>query len=183
MLKLNQLERTKMLNLNTLKQMSITAMKEKDELKKSVLSVLLSNIDNEGSLRNLSMNVDLDDETRAKKESEIILKSISQMVASMDKNLEKMKEEMAENQIANNNSKIDDFIKRLESEKAVLRALLPQKLSNDELKAIIEKCIIDNNLDMTKKPSIGIINKFLRENHLGQFDGKTANALINEYLK
>lgn len=171
-----------MLSLNELKNMSMMAMKEKDELKKSVLSVLLSNMDNEGLLRKLAMEVDLDDETRAKKESEIILKSISQMVASMDKSLEKMKEEIAENQIVDD-GKITKFIEKLESEKAVLRALLPQKLSNDELKAIIEKCIQDNNLDMSKKPSIGIINKFLRENHLGQFDGKTANELIAEYSK
>lgn len=51
---------------------------------------------------------------------------------------------------------------------AVLEEFLPKQLTNEQLAAIIKN---------TPASSLGDLMKFLKENHAGQYDGKTAKEL------
>ena len=72
-------------------------------------------------------------------------------------------------------AKRPDLVQKNESEKAILEAYVPSRLSADALTSIIKD--IAAELATTQ---IGPIMSKLRERHAGQFDGKLASELIRK---
>jgi uncharacterized protein YqeY len=68
-----------------------------------------------------------------------------------------------------------------EIEAEMLNKYLPNIMSDDELKNIIDKFCIENAI--TEKRQMGLVMKFLKENFNGQYDGKVASTVISNILK
>ena len=65
-------------------------------------------------------------------------------------------------------------------EAEILSVYLPDMLSEKELTKIIESfCDLSN---LKEKKNIGVIMKYLKENHSGRYDGETANKIIMNKL-
>jgi hypothetical protein len=60
---------------------------------------------------------------------------------------------------------------------AILKAYIPQQLSDDELRAAISDILADS-----AGANMGAIMKILKEAHGGLYDGRRANELIKEML-
>ena len=65
-------------------------------------------------------------------------------------------------------------------ELSIIETYLPKKLSQDEVKAIVEKIISENSFS-TKRDMGNVIKKF-NEKYAGQSDGKTISDLCKEVL-
>jgi len=78
---------------------------------------------------------------------------------------------------------IDETIKvsadtdELQTEKKVLEAYLPTQMSESELREKITQFV-----DGKQGLNIGTVMKFLKENHAGQYDGKSASTIAKEVL-
>lgn len=65
------------------------------------------------------------------------------------------------------------------SEKGMLEVYLPKQLNAAQLKLIVDTLNDYAGVGLSKK----FIMQFLKENHAGQYDGKLASAVIDEFLK
>ncbi len=74
--------------------------------------------------------------------------------------------------------KNEEKIKELELEIAVIKEFMPKELSENDLKALIEKIKIAQ-----ENPNMGSIMKELGPQIKGRFDGKRASQLVQEGLK
>ena len=70
---------------------------------------------------------------------------------------------------------------QMEQELAILNYYLPKQLTAAELAEIIEGILL--GVEVKSKSTIGVVMKALNSDYKGQFDGKKANAIINELLK
>ncbi len=138
--------------LEKLKQESLQARKEKNQIKSSLLSTVLSQV----------KLLAIDDHHREPTDHDVI-----QVVKKFLKNIE-------ENiQLGEQGRLTSDAYEQALKEKEILLEYLPKQLSEEELKEIIRKSNAKN---------IGEVMKFLKENYPEQYDGKLASKLAKELL-
>ncbi len=134
------------------------AMKNRDDVKKSVLNFVLAQIKN----KKIELQKDPEDaeiQSILKKE----IKAINETISFMEK---------AE--------KLDD-IEIEKQKKLIIESYLPATMSEDDTKVLIQKLITDLNITDLKTQR-GSLMKELMANYKGQVDGAMVNEIINELL-
>jgi uncharacterized protein YqeY len=137
---------------------NMQAMKDHDTLKKGVLSLLISAI---------ALGEKETGKTYTKEEE----------LACVQRELKQTKESLAETP-ADRTDALEDNKKKIE----LLETYLPKQMSEDEIKAEIEKIMKDKGLEPVKK-SQGIIMKEIMADCKGKTDGKTVNKVLQTILK
>ena len=137
-----------------------TAMLNKDKNQTSTLRLILAAIkDREIIERAKNKTVD-DDE---------IIDVLSKMV----------KQRMESADIYKKNERLE-LAKKEEDEISVIRNFMPSQLSDEEVKTIIDKIILDNNASSIK--DMGIVMAELKKKYSGQLDFGAAGMVIKELL-
>ena len=159
------------MKLFELKKEMLLAMKNKDVVKKNILSIVIGKIENEGKLK--SDNVD---------ESLVVLDAIQ----SIHKSLVKSKNELS----LKSDAKSIEFLANLDLELAVLESYLPVQMSDDEIRQSIEEILSSNLFSDIKsssqnvfenKATMGILMKELKSRHNGKYDSKNAMNIIKSF--
>jgi uncharacterized protein YqeY len=138
--------------INKIKSDSLEARKKNDEVAKSLLNILLSDILKEAK----------DDGNREPTDTDC-LKIIKKFLKANNETKNLIQDE--------------DALQKLKIESDILERYLPQQISESELKNIIIdllKCVDDKN--------IGSMMKLLKEKYDGQFDAKKASMMIKELI-
>ena len=91
--------------------------------------------------------------------------------------LSKQRKEAAEIYADNNRSELAE--KEL-NEKKFIDEYLPQMMSDDELKSVIQNIFNDNNVTSIKQ--IGIVMKELKDKYSGEYDPSKASSIIKGML-
>lgn len=144
--------------LTQLRKDNMVAMKEKDTIRKGVLSLLISAI------------------ALAEKEQGEVL-SETQELTYVQKELKQTKETLEETPSDRTNL-IEETKKKIE----ILESYLPKQLTEEEVKKAIEDFLAKENLEPIKK-NMGAIMKGIMALYQGQTDGKTVNRVLSELLK
>lgn len=144
--------------LTQLRKDNMVAMKEKDTIRKGVLSLLISAI------------------ALAEKEQGEVL-SETQELTYVQKELKQTKEALEETP-----SDRTDLIEETKKKIEILESYLPKQLSEEEVKKAIEDFLAKENLEPIKK-NMGAIMKGIMALYQGQTDGKTVNRVLSELLK
>lgn len=144
--------------LTQLRKDNMQAMKEKDNLKKGVLSLVISAI------------------ALAEKESKEVLSKEDELTY-VQRELKQTRETLAETP-EDRTDLLEETKKKIE----ILESYLPQQLSEEEIKQAIEAIIQEHNLPLEKK-SQGIIMKEMMAKYKGQTDGKTVNKVLGTILQ
>ncbi|MCD6436201.1 MAG: GatB/YqeY domain-containing protein [Clostridiales bacterium] len=134
-----------------------TAMKEKNLIKKSTIIMLRAAIK--------QVEVDTRQEQTDKQIIEIIQKQIKQKKAALE-DFEKAERE--------------DMINETNSEIEILTEYLPEQMTTEELKILIEKTV--SELEATTMKDMGRVMSALKEETAGRADGKTLSTLVRESL-
>lgn len=137
--------------IDELKKAQMEALKTKDTLKRSVLQIVTGKVklaEIEKRTKNESIN---DDD---------VLLVINKVIKELD-------EEILAFKNANRLEKVEELSKQ----KEILEAYLPAKLTEEEIKEII------NSLEDKSMPNI---MKHFKQNYLGKCDMKLVNKLANE---
>jgi uncharacterized protein YqeY len=135
--------------IEILKKDKIDALKNKDVLKKNLLSVVISNANS------------------LAKESKIENPTDEQTISSINK--------IKKGCIETYGFSESEVSKR---EIEILDSYLPKQFSEEELLKIISDFIRGIG-EVDKKQLIGLVMKFLKTNYSGKYDGKMANSIIN----
>jgi len=144
--------------LTQLRKDNMQAMKDKDTLKKGVLSLVISSI------------------ALAEKEGGKELTKEEELTY-VQKELKQTRETLEETP-----SDRTDLIEETKKKIELLETYLPKQLTEEEIKTAIEKIIADEGLT-TEKKSQGPIMKKMMELYKGQTDGKTVNKVLGSILK
>lgn len=144
--------------LEELRKENLQAMKDKDSIKKSVYSLLISAI-------NLA-----EKEKGEPLSKEEALKYIQKEIKQLKETIECTPVDRVES--------LEESNKKL----AILESYLPKQLTADELVSEVEKYISENNLEAIKKNQ-GVIIKGLMEKLQGATDGKSLNGALAKVLK
>ena len=144
-----------MTKLEEIKQDSMQARKDKNEVAKNLLITLYS----EASM------IGKNDGNRITTESEVI-----NTVKKFLKNLEETV----------SHTKNETVLTALSLERKLLNKYLPKQLTEDELTALIQRVIKAQYLDSMR--SMGLIMTFLKEHYDGRYDGKLASGIIRKLL-
>ena len=144
--------------LTQLRKDNMQAMKEKDNLKKGVLSLVISAI------------------ALAEKESKEVLSKEDELTY-VQRELKQTRETLAETP-EDRTDLLEETKKKIE----ILESYLPRQLSEEEIKQAIEAIIQEHNLPLEKK-SQGIIMKEMMAKYKGQTDGKTVNKVLGTILQ
>jgi len=134
-----------------------TAMKQKDKLHKDVITMVRAAI-------------------KQKEVDERVELSDSDIENIISKQLKEKKSSIDEFKKGNR----DDLVKQTEDEISVLLNYLPEQLSEDELRDIIQKVIDENNL--TSMKDIGLLMKNVMPKIKGRADGNSVNKIAKEIL-
>lgn len=141
-----------------LRKDNMQAMKDHDNVKKGVLSLVVSAI------------------ALAEKESGKEL-SKEEELTYVQKELKQTKEALEETPESRT-----DLIEETKTKIAILESYLPKQLSEDEIKEAIETFLKENNLEPIKKNQ-GPVMKEIMAKYKGQTDGKTVNKVLSTILK
>ena len=133
------------------------AMKEKNEVKKNAIQMVRAGI------------------LQIEKDKGIELTN-QQIVELISKEVKKRKDSIIEYEKGNR----EDIIKQINEEIAYLEIYLPQQLSKEEVKAIVEQVIKDTGAQTMK--DMGIVMKMAKERIGASSDGKTINEIAKELL-
>lgn len=133
------------------------AMRNKEALKRDALRAVVSDI----KLSSKELKRDLNEE----EEITILNKQVKQVKESIDAYTAGNREDLA----APEREKL-----------AVLSAFLPKQMTEEEVKALIEKTIAEQNLDTSNK---GLLMKNLMPLFKGKADGKMVNNAIASCVK
>ena len=134
-----------------------TAMKEKDKLRKDVITMVRASV----KQKEVDERVELEDADI----ENIISKQLKEKKASLEEFKKGKREELVE--------KTNDEIE-------ILLEYLPEQLSDEELKEIIKKVIDENNI--TSMKDIGLLMKNVMPLVKGKADGKQVNVIAKELL-
>ena len=137
--------------IDELKKAQMEALKTKDTLKRSVLQILTGKV-KLAEIEKRSKNESLTDDD--------VLLVINKVIKELD-------EEILAFKNANRLEKVEELTKQ----KQILEAYLPAKLTEEEIKEII------NSLEDKSMPNI---MKHFKLNYLGKCDMKLVNKLANE---
>ena len=139
--------------LTQLRKENMQAMKDKDTLKKGVLSLLISAI---------ALGEKENGETLSKEDE----------LTYVQKELKQTRETLAETPADR-----AELIAETEKKIAILEAYLPKQMSEEEIKAAIEAIMQEKGLEPVKKAQ-GVIMKEMMAKYRGQTDGKTVNKVL-----
>jgi uncharacterized protein YqeY len=134
-----------------------TAMKEKNLIRKSTIIMLRAAIK--------QIEVDTRVEQTDLQVVEIIQKQIKQKKAALEEFIKAERE---------------DFIQETESEIEILSEYLPEQMTVEELKDLVEKTI--SELGAATMKDMGRVMSALKEETTGRADGKTLSTLVKESL-
>jgi uncharacterized protein YqeY len=138
--------------IDELKKAQMEALKTKDTLKRSVLQIVTGKV-KLAEIEKRTKNESLTDDD--------VLLVINKVIKELD-------EEILAFKNANRTEKVEE----LTLQKQILEAYLPAKLTEEEIKEII------NSLEDKSMPNI---MKHFKLNYLGKCDMKLVNKLANEY--
>ena len=138
--------------IDELKKAQMEALKTKDTLKRSVLQTVTGKV-KLAEIEKRTKNESLTDDD--------VLLVINKVIKELD-------EEILAFKNANRLEKVEELLKQ----KEILEAYLPAKLTEEEIKEII------NSLEDKSMPNI---MKHFKLNYLGKCDMKLVNKLANEY--
>ena len=138
--------------IDELKKAQMEALKTKDTLKRSVLQIVTGKV-KLAEIEKRTKNESLTDDD--------VLLVINKVIKELD-------EEILAFKNANRLEKVEELTKQ----KTILEAYLPAKLTEEEIKEII------NSLEDKSMPNI---MKHFKLNYLGKCDMKLVNKLANEY--
>ncbi|NLC96812.1 MAG: GatB/YqeY domain-containing protein [Erysipelotrichaceae bacterium] len=144
--------------LQKLKKDNIQAMRDKDSIKKGVLTLVISAI------------------SLAEKEEKREL-SLNEEYTFIQKELKQTKDSL--------NQTPQDRVQMIEDTKrkiSILESYLPKQLSKEEITIIIQDLMEKENIEPIKKNQ-GIIMKNILLNYKGQVDGKIVNEALSSLLK
>lgn len=144
--------------LTELRKDNMQAMKDHDNVKKGVLSLVVSAI------------------ALAEKESGKEL-SKEEELTYIQRELKQTKEALEETPESRT-----DLIEETKTKIAILESYLPKQLSEDEIKTAIESFLSENGLEPIKKNQ-GPVMKEIMAKYKGQTDGKTVNKVLATILK
>lgn len=134
-----------------------TAMKEKDKLRKDVITMVRASV----KQKEVDERVELEDADI----ENIISKQLKEKKAS----IEEFKKGNRE-----------DLVEKTNDEIEILLEYLPEQLLDEELKEIIKKVIDENNI--TSMKDIGLLMKNVMPLVKGKADGKQVNVIAKELL-
>ena len=137
--------------IDELKKAQMEALKEKNTLKRSVLQIVTGKV-KLAEIEKRTKNESLTDDD--------VLLVINKVIKELD-------EEILAFKNANRTEKVEELTKQ----RQILEAYLPAKLTEEEIKQII------NSLEDKSMPSI---MKHFKQNYLGKCDMKLVNKLANE---
>lgn len=144
------------------KAMAMQAMKDKNQIQRSLLTVIIG--DTETTLKCNKEYGNAQPEKQREIEKKIVLGKIKSLIESTDECIAKASTQP-----------------QLQLELQFLRSLwdmfAPTQISTDELRGLIESAIAGGCTN------IGTIMKQLNSTHRGQFDGNTARVIITELLQ
>ena len=138
--------------IDELKKAQMEALKTKDTLKRSVLQIVTGKV-KLAEIEKRTKNESLTDDD--------VLLVINKVIKELDEEIHALKN-------ANRLEKVEE----LTLQKQILEAYLPAKLTEEEIKEII------NSLEDKSMPNI---MKHFKLNYLGKCDMKLVNKLANEY--
>ena len=133
------------------------AMKEKDNVKKGVLSLVIASI------------------ALAEKENNVTLDEADELTY-IQKELKQVRDSLAQTP-----SNREDLIAQEKQKIAILESYLPKQMDEEQIKEAILKIIDENNLEKSKK-SQGVIMKTMMADYKGLVDGKLVNKVLGEIL-
>lgn len=140
-----------------LRKDNMQAMKEKDNVKKGVLSLVIASI------------------ALAEKENNVTLDEADELTY-IQKELKQVRDSLAQTP-----SNREDLIAQEKQKIAILESYLPKQMDEEQIKEAILKIISDNNLEKSKK-SQGVIMKTMMADYKGLVDGKLVNKVLGEIL-
>ena len=135
-----------------------TSMKNKDTLRKSVITLIRSSIKQVEVDKRIELN---DDDV-----IDIISKQLKQRNDSLEQFLDAGRE---------------DLVEETRSEIEVLKEYLPQQLSEEELNEIVKQTI--SEVGATSMKDMGKIMSVIKPKTKGRADGKLINKLVKENLQ
>jgi uncharacterized protein YqeY len=138
--------------LDKLKRDSLQARKDKDQIKASLLSTVLSQV----------KTLAIDDGHREPNDQDVI-QVVKKFLKSIEENIE----------LGKQGKLPKDAFEQVQKEKEILLEYLPKQLSDDELKEIIKNSGAKN---------VGEAMKYLKEHYPDQYDGKKASQIAKEIL-
>ena len=144
--------------LTQLRKENMQAMKDHDTVKKGVLSLVISSI------------------ALAEQEGGKVLTKDEELTY-VQRELKQTREALAETP-ASRQDLIDETNRKI----AILESYLPKQMSEDEIRAAIEKIMAENNLEPVKK-SQGVIMKSMMAQYKGKIDGKMVSKILGTILK
>ena len=144
--------------LTQLRKENMQAMKDKDTVKKGVLSLVISSI------------------ALAEKEQHTTL-SKEEELTYVQKELKQTRDALAETP-ADRTQIIEETKRKI----AILESYLPTQLTEEELKAAAEALLAEKGLEPVKK-NMGPLMKEMMAKYKGQTDGKTVNKVLGALLK
>ncbi|MDD6457157.1 GatB/YqeY domain-containing protein [Lactimicrobium massiliense] len=143
--------------LKQIRHDNMQAMKEKDEVRKGVCSLLISAI------------------ALAEKESGKVLEKDEELVF-VQKELKQTKEELES--IPDSRPELKE---KAQQKIAIIESYLPKQMSDDEIREALEKIIAEKGLDHTKK-SQGQVMKAMMAEYKGKTDGRTVARVLGTLL-
>ena len=144
--------------LTQLRKENMQAMKDKDNLKKGVLSLLIAAI------------------ALGEKEGKKVFTKEEELVY-VQKELKQTRETLAETPESR-----PELIEETKAKIALLESYLPAQLSEDEIREVITKILQEEGLEPVKK-NTGTVMKRIMAEYKGQTDGKTVNKVLSGMLK
>ena len=135
-----------------------TSMKNKDTLRKSVITLIRSSIKQVEVDKRIELN---DDD---------VIDIISKQLKQRDDSLEQFLDAGSE-----------DLVEETRSEIEVLKEYLPQQLSEEELNEIVKQTI--SEVGATSMKDMGKIMSVIKPKTKGRADGKLINKLVKENLQ
>lgn len=142
--------------IENIKKAQLTARKEKDEVKASILTTLIGEAEMVG--KNAADRAPTDAEVQA---------VIKKFIKGVDFILENVKD--------------NEAIAAAQFERGILMEYVPKQLSEDDLFNVISNLIAINSVDSIRK--VGIIMKELKSQFDGQYDGAMATRIAKAILE
>lgn len=134
------------------------AMKEKNELKKNTVMMVRAAV------------LQIEKDTQ----KEVLDDQILEIIA---KEVKKRKESLADYE----KSGREDLIKQINDEIAILKGYLPEELSEEEIRKIVEESIKETGATTIK--DMGKVMQAAKTKAAGRADNKVINDIVREFLK
>lgn len=134
------------------------AMKEKNELKKNTVMMVRAAV------------LQIEKDTQ----KEVLDDQILEIIA---KEVKKRKESLADYE----KSGREDLIKQINDEIAILKEYLPEELSTEEIRKIVEESIKETGAETIK--DMGKVMQAAKTKAAGRADNKVINDIVKEFLK